>query len=259
MYLNQLRPFLTVLLMALAFGCGGQGGQAPAAPPANARRVDQSKAGNVTGRVTIEGTVPENPPIEIDGDPYCSQQNPKGATAEIFAVDGGALENVFVYVKDGLGDYWFDVPTEPVKLDQHACRYQPHVLGIRAGQKLAISNSDDTLHNVHALATANPGWNKGQSLKNIVDEKVFTKPEVMVQFKCDVHNWMHAYVGVLEHPYFAVTRDGGKFALNDLPAGTYTVEAWHEKLGTQTQTVTLGDKESKELTFTFKSAAARAN
>jgi plastocyanin len=259
MYLNQLRPFLTVSLMALAFACGGHSGEAPAAPPANAKRVDQSKTGNVTGRVTIDGTVPSNPAIQIDGDPYCRQQNPNGARAENFAVDDGGLENVFVYVKDGLGDYWFDVPTEPVKLDQHACRYQPHVLGVRAGQKLAISNSDDTPHNVHALATVNRAWNKGQSLKNIVDEKVFTKPEVMVQFKCDVHNWMHAYVGVLEHPYFAVTRDGGKFALKDLPAGTYTVEAWHEKLGTQTQTVTLGEKESKELNFTFKSAAAPSN
>jgi len=259
MHVNKLRPFVAVALMVVGVGCGGPKDEAPGAPPPNAKRVDQSKAGNVTGRVTIEGAVPANPSLQIEGDPYCSQQNPSGAKSENFVVDNDGLENVFVYVKDGLGDYWFDVPTEPVKLDQQACRYQPHVLGVRAGQKLAISNSDDTVHNVHALATANRDFNKGQHIKNMVDEKVFTKPEVMVHFKCDVHNWMHAFVGVLNHPYFAVTRGGGKFELKDLPAGTYTVEAWHEKLGTQIQTVTLGEKESKELTFTFKTAAPRSN
>jgi len=259
MVVNGLRAFLTVPLIVGAMACAGQKEEAPSGPPANARRVDVSKAGNVSGRVTVDGAVPANPPLQVDADPYCSQQNPKGATAENFVVDDAGLENVFVYVKDGLGNYWVDVPAEPVKLDQHACRYQPHVLGVRAGQKLAISNSDDTLHNVHALAPANHDWNKGQALKNIVDQKVFTKPEVMVHFKCDVHNWMHAYVGVVDHPYFAVTHDGGKFELKDVPAGTYTIEAWHEKLGTQTQTVTLGEKESKELNFTFKSAAASSN
>jgi plastocyanin len=259
MYVNKLWAFFAGALMVVAVACGGQKDEAPGAPPPNAKRVDPSKAGNVTGRVTVEGAVPANPRLPIEGEPYCSQQNPNGAVAENFVADNGGLENVFVYVKDGLNGYWFDVPTESVKLDQHACRYQPHVLGVRVGQKLAISNSDDTLHNVHALAKANREWNKGQSLKNIVDEKVFTKPEVMIQFKCDVHNWMHAFVGVLDHPYFAVTRDGGKFELKDLPAGTYTVEAWHEKLGTQTQTVTLDEKDSKELTFTFKTAAASSN
>ena len=258
MHVNKLRVFLAGTLIVVAMGCGGQQEEAPKPPP-NAKRVDQSKTGNVAGRVMVEGVVPANPPLQIEGDPYCSKQNPNGAKAENFVVDNGALENVFVYVKDGLGDYWFDVPTEPVKLDQQACRYQPHVLGIRAGQKLAISNSDDTLHNVHALASANREFNKGQHVKNMVDEKVFTKPEVMVHFKCDVHNWMHAFVGVLNHPYFAVTHDGGKFDLKDLPAGTYTVEAWHEKLGTQTQTVTLGEKDSKELNFSFKTSVASSN
>ncbi len=260
MRMNGLRPFLAMMIAAGAAGaCSGQKEAAPSAPPANAKRVDQSKAGNVAGRVTIEGTVPANPPIKVSGDPYCAQQNPNGAKFENFVVDDGGLENVFVYVKDGLGEYAFDVPSEGVKLDQHACRYVPHVLGIQVGQKLAIANSDDTLHNVHAMGTANGEWNRGQALKNMSDEKVFTKREIMLPFKCDVHNWMHAFVGVVEHPYFAVTHDGGKFELKGLPAGTYTVEAWHEKLGTQQQTVTLGEKESKELTFAFKAAAAASS
>jgi len=257
--MKSLRPFLVIALMMSAASCSGQKEAASSAPPANAKRVDESKAGTVVGRVTIEGTVPANPPIDLAGDTYCASQNPAGAKFENFVVANGGLENVFVYVKDGLGDYGFDIPAEPVKLDQLGCQYRPHVLGVRVGQKLVIANSDDTLHNVHAMGKTNGEWNKGQALKNMSDTKVFKTREVMLPFQCDVHNWMHAYVGVMDHPYFAVTHDGGRFELKNLPAGTYTIEAWHEKLGTQTQTVTLGEKESKQLTFTFKAPSAGTN
>jgi plastocyanin len=255
---NAFRPFAAAALV-LAAACSGQKQAAPSGPPPNAKRVDESRAGSVAGRVAIEGAVPANPPIQLSADPYCLHENPNGATLENFVLNSGGLENVFVYVKDGLGDYYFDVPTEPVKLDQQGCRYRPHVLGVRAGQKLAISNSDDTMHNVHALPHVNTQWNQSQALKNVVNEKVFTAREVMVPFKCEVHNWMHAYVGVMDHPYFAVTHEGGRFELKNVPAGTYTLEAWHEKLGTQTQSVTLGEKESKVLTFTFKAPAPGTN
>ncbi len=258
MQMNGLRAFLAVALLAAA-ACNAQQEAAPSSPPANTKRVDESKAGIVAGRVTIDGAVPANPPIDLAADPYCASQNPSGATFENFIVKAGGVENVFVYVKDGLGDYGFDVPTEPVKLDQLGCQYRPHVLGVRVGQKLVIANSDDTLHNVHAMGKSNGEWNKGQALKNMSDTRVFKTREVMVPFKCDVHNWMHAYVGVMDHPYFAVTHDGGTFELKNLPAGTYTIEAWHEKLGAQTQTVTLAEKESKQLTFTFKAPAAGTN
>jgi plastocyanin len=259
MKMNALRPFVAVAVLLLAAACSSEKQAAPAGPPPNAKVVDESKAGSVSGRVTFDGPVPANPPIQMSADPYCMHENPNGATLENVVVDNGGLENVFVYVKDGLGGYYFEVPTTPVKLDQKGCRYLPHVLGVRAGQPLAITNSDDTLHNVHAMSSANPEWNKGQPLKNMVDQKVFTAREVMVTFKCDVHNWMRAYAGVMDHPYFAVTHDGGTFELKHLPAGTYTVEAWHEKLGTQTQSVTIGDKESKEITFTFKAPATGPN
>ena len=155
-------------------------------------------------------------------------------------------------------NYYFDAPTEPVKLDQQGCRYRPHVLGIRTKQPLEISNSDDTMHNVHAMPEANREFNVGQAIKHQVERRTFTKREVMVPFKCDVHGWMHAFVGVMDHPYFAVTHDGGKFELKNLPAGTYTVEAWHEKLGTQTQKVTIAEKQAAEVTFTFKVPRAAA-
>jgi hypothetical protein len=249
----QLLPAIAVL--ALAAACSGKPPE-PSAPPADAKRVDGSKAANVAGRVLLDGAVPANPTIRMSGDPYCERRHPDGTSGETFVAAGGGLENVFVYVKDGLGGYYFDVPTEPAKLDQAGCRYVPHVMGVRVKQPLQISNSDETLHTVHALAQTNPAFNLSQAMQKITNTKTFDAREVMVPFKCNVHNWMQAYVGVLDHPYFAVTHDGGKFELAGVPAGTYTVEAWHEKLGTQAQSVTLAEKESKEITFTFKAGTS---
>jgi plastocyanin len=253
MRMKYLRSIVAAGSLVLAASCGGGNkGAAPAGPPPGTERVDVSKAGSLAGRVLLDGAAPANPPIKMEADPFCVGQNPKGASFENFVVSDGGLENVFVYVKDGMGNYAFDVPTEPVKLDQQGCRYHPHVLGIRAGQPLEISNSDETMHNVHAMPDANREFNLGQAVQHQVDRRTFTAREVMVPFKCDVHSWMRAFIGVMDHPYFAVTHEGGKFELKDLPAGTYTVEAWHEKLGTQTQKVTLGEKQAAEITFTFK-------
>ena len=138
------------------------------------------------------------------------------------------------------------------------CQYVPHAMGIMVGQAYRILNSDGILHNVHALPKVNPAFNKPMPPTLKETTTTFSKPEPVFQIKCDVHPWMSAYVGVLEHPYFAVTADGGKFELKGLPPGTYTIEAWHEKAGTRTRQVTIGAKESKEITLSFK-AAATAN
>ena len=218
---------------------------------AGALRVDAAKAGNITGRVVFEGTPPENPTARVGSDPVCMRENGGTHAFENYIVKDGGLDNVFIYVKDGLGNYHFDVPADAVKLDQQGCRYLPHVLGARVGQPIQISNSDETMHNVHALPNVNREFNFGQLKKGQTDIRTFTAPEVMVRFKCDVHGWMNAFVGVVEHPYFAVTTDGGRFELKGLPPGTYTVEAWHEKAGTKTQTVTVGEKEDKTVSFSF--------
>jgi plastocyanin len=173
--------------------------------------------------------------------------------------DGKTLGNVFVYVKDGLGNYVFDTPTEPAKIDQKECRYHPHVFGMRVGQPLEIQNSDPTLHNIHALPKNNTEFNTGQPIKDMKTTHTFTAKEIMVPFKCDVHGWMNAYVGVMDHPYYAVTGEDGKFELKSLPPGTYTIEAWHEKLGPMSESVTLAAKDSKEVNFTFKAPAAATN
>ena len=137
-------------------------------------------------------------------------------------------------------------------IDQKQCRYHPHVFGIRVGQPLDILNSDPTLHNIHAMPYENLEFNLGQPVQGMRTTKTFTVPEVMVPIRCDVHGWMNAYVGVMDSPYFAVSRADGAFEIATLPPGTYTLEAWHEKLGTSTQKVTLGAKESREITVVFK-------
>jgi plastocyanin len=255
MRLSDWRLRASFAVLALAAACS-EGQQAPpSGPPPGAMKVDDSKTGTLAGRVLFEGSAPESKPIKMASDPVCLRAHPDGRAFETFVVDKGGLENVFVYVKDGLGNYYFDVPAEAVKLDQKGCLYYPHVFGARVGQPIEIQNSDQTLHNVHALPTVNREFNFAQSLAGIKNIKTFTTPEVMIPFKCDVHGWMNAYAGVLTHPYFAVTANGGRFELKNVPAGTYTIEAWHEKAGAQTQNVTLGEKDSKDITFTFKAPA----
>jgi len=257
--------FLGVAVTLVA-ACGGgtnqsqnsvpasSGAAAPAAAPAVPATVDTANAGTVTGKVTFAGTPPAPTPIKLSSDPYCQKANPGLATETEVVGKDGAVENVFVYVKDGLGNQTFAAPSEPVTLDQKGCHYTPHVLGIQVGQPLQIVNSDDTLHNVHGLAKANKEFNQGQPIQGMKMTHTFSTKEVMIPFKCDVHGWMNAWIGVLDHPFYAVTTADGTFSLKGLPPGTYTIEAWHEKLGTQTQTITVGAKETKDVAFTFKAA-----
>ncbi len=256
------RPFKGFMASAFvlamtAAACGG-GSQEQAAPagemsgaPAETA-IDPATAGNITGMIALEGTAPPAEAIKMNADPICLREG-KGQTTEFFVTGtGGGLGNVFVHVKSGLGDRTFDAPTTPVVLDQHGCHYVPHVFGIQAGQPLEILNSDPTLHNIHALPKQNQEFNTGQPVKGMRTKQTFSTPEVMVPFKCDVHGWMNAYAGVLSHPFYAVSTQDGKFEIKGLPPGTYEIEAWHEKLGPMTQSVTIGSQETKEANFTFK-------
>ena len=255
---------VTLAVSVAACGGGGEetaGSMESAAETAVGQRVDPQNAGNVMGTVVVNGEVPANAAIQMNADPVCVQENQGPQSQETYVVggDGTMLGNVFVYVKDGLGDYVFDAPTESVTLDQQGCRYTPHVFGIRVNQPFEIVNSDPTLHNIHATPTMNREFNNGQPIQGMKMTHTFTETEVMVPFKCDVHGWMGAYVGVLDHPYFAVTGPDGTFDLTSLPAGTYTIEAWHERLGASTQSVTVGAMETAEVTFTFDVSAAAAS
>jgi len=234
-----------------AAGGGGDGGGGGGGGPEPTSPVDPATAGTVTGKVLFTGAAPKNEPILMDEEPTCKEQYPGEVFAETVLVNAnGTLQNVFVYVKEGLGDLKFPVPKEGVVLDQQGCRYHPHVFGVQAGQDLIIRNSDGILHNIHPAPTVNRPFNLGQP-KKMDSTKTFDKPEVMIRIECDVHDWMLGYAGVLAHPYFSVTSTEGTFSLPNLPPGTYVIEAWHEKYGTQTMDVTVGAKETKEIEFTF--------
>ena len=247
---------ITVSLLASACGGGEKSPAPPAATGASApapAAVDAATAATVTGTISFAGTAPAPVPIKMTSDPSCAQPGaPPAVREDVMVGSGGGLQNVFVYVKDGLGNRTFAAPEAPVVLDQKGCHYLPHVLGIQVGQPLEIRNDDATLHNVHAMAKQNAEFNQGQPLQGMKNIHTFSTKEVMVPFKCDVHGWMNAFIGVLDHPFYAVTSADGSFSLKGLPPGTYTIEAWHEKLGTQTQMVTVGEKETKDVAMTFK-------
>jgi plastocyanin len=267
MRLRNIGVYALGLTVAATVACGGgqesSTSSAPASTPsaaAGGQRVDAATAGNITGVIALEGAPPANESIRMNADPVCVKEAKGPQTQETFVVgsDGKTLGNVFVYVKDGLGNYVYDAPTATATLDQQGCRYSPHVFGVRVGQPLEIVNSDPTLHNIHATPKVNQEFNNGQPIQGMKSTHTFTAKEVMVPFKCDVHGWMNAYVGVMDHPFFDVTEADGKFELRGLPPGTYTVEAWHERLGPMTQSVTVAEKASQEVTFTFKAAGAPA-
>ena len=248
---------LVLFVLVFAVACGSpspQPSSSPAAPePAAAPEAPPPLPGEstITGSIKYEGTAEKPRVVRMDSDPLCMPEGP--TNSEVLLVGpGNGLQNAFVYVKDGLGDRAFQAPKTPIVLDQKGCQYRPHVFGAQVGQPVIILNSDATLHNVHAVPKANAEFNFGQALKGMKTTRTFDKPEVMVPFRCDVHGWMAAYGGIVPHPFFAVSGPDGSFAIKGLPAGTYTLEIWHERLGTRTQTVTVDGKAGATSNFAFK-------
>lgn len=240
---------------------GGRTVEAPARAEAPLRgtSLDGSVAeaaptgsGSISGKITLSGSAPARQKVKMSADPVCLQQHSKEVLSQEVVENRGALQYVLVYVKDGVQGS-FPPPTTPVVLNQVGCLYEPHAFGIQAGQPLEIRNSDPTLHNINCQAKLNKKFNIAQPQKGMKSSKTFDKGEVGVPFKCNVHPWMVAYAGVFTHPFFAVSKEDGTFSIQGLPAGTYTVEAWHEKLGTQNQKITLAEGESKQASFTFAS------
>ncbi len=212
----------------------------------------QAQAAVLTVKAPFEGQAPAAENVKTDADAKCKLMHPAGmASDQVIVNANGTLKNVFAYVKEGLSGQKFETPKTAVTFDQKGCQYHPKVFGIMVSQPLEILNSDDTLHNVHSLPKVNQGFNLGMPIKGMKLKKSFAKPEVMIKIKCEVHPWMGAYAGVLEHPFYGVTGEDGAAAIKDLPAGEYTIEAWHEKYGTQTQKVTVTDQD-QEIVFQFK-------
>ncbi len=237
--------------LLIVMGCGVRPQPSPAVA---GKHVDPGTAGSINGRITFRGKAPKAEVIRMSADPACEQVSTGRATTETALVGAdGALANVFVHIEDAFTGYEFDVPKEAVVLDQRGCRYVPHVLGVRVGQPLEFLNSDETFHNAHASPAHNTEFDRGEPTAGMRLRHTFTKPEVMVPIKCNVHNWMKSYVGVMAHPYFAVTAADGAFAMNGLPPGTYRIDAWHELFGEQSQSVTITEKQTVSAAFTFQS------
>jgi hypothetical protein len=207
----------------------------------------------IRGTITFSGNAPAPERIKMDADPQCLLQHKSPVTKQELVVNpNGTLQHVFVYVKQGLEGRAFPTPTKAAVLDQQGCLYRPHVLGLQVNQPLEIVNSDPTLHNVNCKPTKSKPFNIAQPVKGMKTTKTFAASEIMVKCACNVHPWMATYLGVVEHPFFSVSGEEGSFSLEGLPAGQYTIEAWHEKCGTQTQTVSVKDGETKDVQFAFK-------
>lgn len=244
---------LALLIAAIVAGCGEESIEKNATNEP-LLKFDPTTAGTISGTVIFQGTPPPPTPADMGADEAChtNHVDDPRLTQDV-VVNDGKLANVFIYISEGVkGKY--QPPADSVVLDQRGCRYDPHVFGIVVGQKLIIKNSDPTLHNIHSMGSQNKQFNIAQygaddgQPKTTVKE--FTHQEIMVPISCDVHGWMRSYAGVLNHPFYAVSGNDGGFSFK-APPGTYTLTAWHERLGKQTAQVTIASGESKPVTFTF--------
>lgn len=256
---SGIRIFFSATLITLSLSMVGCSKSQPAseqaassAPKAATITIDPATAGTISGTVSFKGQPPKMKSLDMTADPGC----PTGPQpAEVVVANGGKLANVFVYVKEGLPQGNFSVPSEPVVLDQKGCRYIPHILGIMVGQPLRITNTDTADHNIHDMPSNNPPFNESQMPTDKPVTKKFSNPEMMIPVQCNQHPWMRAYINVMSHPYLAVSGPDGSFEIKNLPPGEYTVAAVHEKFGEQTMKVKVGRKENARAVFVYSAAA----
>jgi hypothetical protein len=254
---NKVLPILAIAPALFLGACGGgsstEEAKKEAAPAPAAAPVDEASAAAIEGKVTFTGSAPAMRALSMDATPACARQHSTPQRSEeVILGAGGALKNVFVYVKSGLPNSQWPAPASPVKLDQKGCIYNPHVLGVMVNQEIEISNSDPTNHNIHPLPTINREWNESQAPGTPAKLKSFPREEIMITVKCNVHPWMRTYIGVVSHPFFAVSSDDGSFTIKGLPPGDYTIEAWHERFDKLEMKVKVGPKETGKVDFAYK-------
>ena len=225
----------------------------PSAKPVAQEALTPAATGesSIFGQVLFEGTVPQPAKTPISAFPECKYHHPGGVSVAKIQAKNGKLKDVFVYVKEGLPPGTYPVPQEPVILDQKGCLFSPHVIGIQIGQPLLIVNSDPMLHNAHAVLDGRTLFNLSFPVQGMKVIRRLSTPGI-VKFKCDIHGWMAAYVGVLNHPYFSVTGEDGTFEIRNLPAERYTIEAWHEEFSLSVTDCVVGPKAREEMTFRFR-------
>ena len=253
-----------VCAAALIAGCKSKPAESSTAPATTTTAVapapplftvDAATAGTISGTVKYTGAKPKPKPIDMSSDPSCVAAHKGKAYDESLIVGAkGGLGNAFVFIEKGLEGKHFATPTAAVTIDQAGCWFRPRVLGLQTGQTLDVVNSDPVTHNIHPMATVNREWNHSQGPGDPPMHRTFSKQEIMIPVKCNIHGWMHAFIGVVDHPYFATTKDDGSFTLPNLPPGTYTVTAWHEALGRQSTTITIAASGKAEANLNFAAA-----
>jgi plastocyanin len=244
-------------------GCGGsqpeKKAETPAASTASgpALAPDLANGATITGKVILDGPKPVMKPLDMSANPVCMRAHASSPqlSEEVVVNPNGTLKYAFVWIKDGAGvtDKRWQVPAAAVSIDQAGCMYQPHMIGVMAGQKIDIKNSDPTNHNIHPMPVTNQEWNESQPPGGQDIIQSFPRQEVMIPLHCNIHPWMKAYVGVVAHPFFAVTGDDGTYTIKGVPAGTYTLEVWQERYKTIDVPVTVAPKDTKTVDLTFKS------
>ena len=253
-----MRAVLLGLAVAV-IACGGQDAAEDATQEQSGPSGDAAgPTGNATinGQVAFTGAVPANPAIDMAEEPACRRKHASPPRDPEYVVSDGRLGNVFVTVRSGLpAGAKYQAPSDPVVLDQDGCIYQPRVFGVMVGQPVEIRNSDPVLHNIKAVPSKNRGFNISQPSEGMRTTRTFNTPETMIPLECNVHGWMNAFAGVTSHPFFAVTGNDGTFTIRNLPAGTYELEAWHEKLGTRTTKVTVPEGGTVDARFSFAATA----
>ena len=265
---HSVMLLVPAVVLALAFACGGDnyfdeydarsggasGGETPSGEAAAVMvNVDPATAATVSGMVSFSGDAPRFPPLNMSAEPDCIELHGGRVPSDRVLINDGKVQDVLVWISKGLEGKRFPVRSDMVNLDQKGCIYKPHVVAVQMGQALNITNSDPTTHNVHPLPRENREWNKSQTSGAPAIDYTFPRAELKIAVKCNIHPWMQAYIHVIEHPYFAVTDAEGKFEIGNLPPGTYTLQAVHERLGEQESQITVGASESQQVDFAFAS------
>jgi plastocyanin len=222
----------------------------------SAPTVGAAATGQIVGTVKLDGPVPHQKPIDMSKDPACVQaRGGAPATMENVVVGAnGGLANVVVYISQGLTGNEAAMSSQPATIDQKGCQYVPHVVALNVGQHMTVLNSDKTAHNIHPQPSPTGGnaqWNKSQTVGAGPIDVAWTNEEVAIPVKCNIHPWMRGYIAVVKGP-FGLTHDTGSFKLDNVPAGSYTLTAWQETYGTQTQKVTVAAGKPATTDFTFK-------
>ena len=250
----RVKKTLTITVCALLLAAAGCKKSAPANAPQAAKNyttIDWANSGTISGTVHFTGAAPKRIPIDMAQDPVCSLA-PENLT-EQYVTGNGGLEDVFVYVKDGLGNKAYAPPSQPVIMDQKGCRFVPHVIGAMAGQPIAFTNSDGTMHNVHMVPTisTNQTVDVSQPPNGSPETRTLSTPELMIPVRCNNHPWMEGFVNVVSNPFYAVSGDGGHFTIKGVPAGTYTIVADHQELGLKSTTVTVSAQKTSVIDITY--------